>query len=155
MNTDHKRNKVTVRGRTQSRSSKGGTKGGAMLPWVPSDRLRQVREESRVKNEWNLIFFLQVLSRTGLYLGLIIYASVGGKVSSQLWNPPPCCLLIKSSSPLFQIFQELESPSELASLKRHCTLLMNERELFLHSAVNSSCDGMEVSETCLPYLRHN
>lgn len=73
-----------------------------MLPCVLSERARQV------------------LSRTGLYLGLIIYAAVGGK-----------------------IFQELESPSELASLQSHHTLLMNERELFLQSAVNSSCDGME------------
>ena len=53
-----------------------------MLPCVLSDRARQVRKRDVFNMTGNK--FVQVLSRTGLYLGLIIYAAVGGKVSSYL-----------------------------------------------------------------------
>ena len=43
-----------------------------------------------------------------------------------------------------QVFQELESPGELATLQSHQSMLLNRREVFLDNVVNSSSGDIEV-----------
>jgi len=71
----------------------------------------------------NTVRLKKILSRVGLYLGLILYTIVGAK-----------------------IFQELESPQELYNHQTFSKLLLQKREMFLHVVGNYSGDFQDFRE---------